>query len=50
MTTEIEDLETEIAALTRELNESPAAAQEDMIAKKLHRLTERLRALRERSA
>ena len=47
MTDEIQDLEAEIAELTRELDESPAGAREDEIQQMLERLTTRLRALRQ---
>ena len=43
---ELQDLEAEIAELTRELNESPAAEHEEAIAAELQRLTERLNELR----
>lgn len=42
---EEEDLQAEIAELTRQLDESPSAGQEDAVEEELNRLRERLREL-----
>jgi len=44
---ELEDLEAEVAELTRQLDESPAAERDQSIAAVLERLNERLKKLRE---
>ena len=47
MADELEDLEAEVAELTRQLDESPAAERDQSIAAVLERLNERLKKLRE---